>query len=68
MKTSKLSRLLHRSTTPLHIYMKRAEYEAYEMTETDYLQVIKDGETGYIDADGRFTTDEDERYFNAAFD
>ena len=45
-----------------------AEYEAFEMTDTEYLQVVKDGVTGYIDADGHFTTDEDERFFNAAFD
>ena len=44
-------------------------YESYDIvTEWDYLQVVKDGVTGWIDESGNFTTDEDERFFNAACD
>ena len=45
-----------------------AEYEDFELTDTDCLKVIKDGVEGYVDCEGRFTEDEDERYFTAAFD
>lgn len=45
------------------------EYDSYDIeTEWEYLQVVKDGVTGYIDERGCFTTDEDERFFNAACD
>ena len=44
-------------------------YESYDIVgESDYLQVVKDGVTGYIDESGEFTTDEDERFFHAACD
>ena len=45
-----------------------AEYEDYELTDNDYLKVFKDGQAGYIDAEGKFTEDEDEMFFNADCD
>ena len=45
-----------------------AEYEDYDLTESDYLKVYRNGLPGYIDAEGNFTEDEDEMFFNAACD
>ena len=45
--------------------MTEAVYDSHELGEDDYLEVVKDGVKGYIDAQGQFTTDEDERYFSA---
>jgi hypothetical protein len=44
-------------------------YESYDIESgTEYLQVVKDGVSGYIDESGEFTTDEDERFFHASCD
>ena len=45
--------------------MTEAVYDSHELGDDDYLEVVKDGVKGYIDAQGQFTTDEDERYFSA---
>lgn len=45
-----------------------AEYADFELTETEYLKVSRGESEGYIDAEGHFTQDEDEMYFNAACD
>ena len=41
-----------------------AEYDDYELMDSEYLKVFKDGMAGYIDANGNFTEDEDEMFFN----
>lgn len=44
-------------------------YESYDIESgTEYLQVVKDGVSGYIDESGEFTTEEDERFFHASCD
>ena len=44
-------------------------YESYEIESgTEYLEVVKDGVSGYIDGEGNFTTDQDERFFHAECD
>ena len=45
-----------------------AEYDDYELMDSEYLKVFKDGVAGYIDASGNFTEDEDEMFFNAVCD
>lgn len=45
-----------------------AEYDDYELMDSEYLKVFKDGMAGYIDANGNFTEDEDELFFNAVCD
>jgi hypothetical protein len=45
-----------------------AEYDDYELMDSEYLKVFKDGMAGYIDANGNFTEDEDEMFFNAVCD
>lgn len=45
-----------------------AEYDEYELMDSEYLKVFKDGMAGYIDASGNFTEDEDEMFFNAVCD
>ena len=40
-----------------------AIYDDYEYEE-EHLAVIKDGERGYIDIEGQFTTDPEKKYFN----
>lgn len=44
------------------------EYDDFEIVEHEYLKVYKNGEEGYIDEDGHFTTDEDMRFFHADVD
>ena len=38
-------------------------YDGYEILDDEYLEVELDGVKGYIDDNGYFTTDEDEKYF-----
>lgn len=45
-----------------------AEYDDYELMDSEYLKVFKDGMAGYIDANGNFTEDEDEMFFNTVCD
>ena len=40
-----------------------AIYDDYEFQD-EYLVVTKDGESGYIDIDGKFTTDPEKKHFN----
>ena len=40
-----------------------AIYDDYEFQD-EYLVVTKDGESGYIDIEGQFTTDPEKKYFN----
>ncbi len=40
-------------------------YDNSELDEGEYLIVVKDGVSGYIDINGHFTEKEDEKYFHA---
>jgi hypothetical protein len=42
-------------------------YDDYDLGEDEYLKVSNKGTWGYIDGEGFFTRDEDERYFGAFF-
>ena len=44
-----------------------AFFEDFELGENEYLEVTRDGVKGYIDSEGVFTTDEDQKYFGAFF-
>ena len=44
-----------------------ALYDGCELDEEGYLIVFKDGEKGYLDRSGNFTTDESRKYFCAAY-
>lgn len=41
-----------------------AVYDSSDILDDEYLSVTYNGQSGYIDADGQFTTDEDEAFFN----
>ena len=42
-----------------------AVYDDYDVIDEN-LEVIKDGVKGYIDFEGNFTQDEDEKFFNCS--
>lgn len=42
-----------------------AIYDDYEVGDDEYLIVVKDGVRGYLDEEGHFTTESDDRFFYA---
>lgn len=46
----------------------QAIYDDFEVNESETLEVVKDGITGYLDQEGNFTQDEDDAYFHARVD
>lgn len=45
--------------------LTEAIYEDYEVGDDEYLIVVKDGVRGYLDEEGRFTTESDDSFFYA---